>query len=232
MSGDSTDILLPYPLIRREVLSVEEAIAYRRSIRSFKNTPISIEHLSQILWAAYGITDVDRGFLSTPSAGATFPLEVYVVIGEKMVRVSNEMYLDAGIYRYNNYTHKLTTIALGDYRYQLYRSSLYQEWVRDAAVDIVICAVYERTTNYYGERGYRYVYMEVGHAGQNIYLMATALGLGTVAIGAFKDDDVKRILRLPQNVHPLYIMPIGVPTKTHRITEKSLAEYISRNRLR
>lgn len=224
------EIALPYPLIRKNVLSVEEAIAYRRSIRSFKNVPISIEQLSQILWATYGVTDTHRNFLSTPSAGATYPLEIYAVVGKNTVKVSEEHYLEAAVYKYDSHAHKLTPVLPGDYREALYRSSLHQTWVKEAAVDIVICAIYERTTGYYGERGYRYVYMEVGHAGQNIYLMATALGLGTVAIGAFRDNEVKHILRLPQNVHPLYIMPIGVPNRIHKVTEKELAEYINRHR--
>lgn len=224
------DILLPYPLIRKNVLSVEEAIAYRRSIRNFKNDPITLEHLSQILWATYGVTDVRRGFLSTPSAGATFPLEIYVVVGKNRVKISENQFLDAGIYRYDSYAHKLVFIGLGDHTEDLYRATLHQEWVRTAAINIVICAIYERTTGYYGERGYRYVYMEVGHAGQNIYLMATALGLGTVAIGAFRDLEVKKLLKLPNNVHPLYIMPVGVPTYVHKVTEKELAEYINRYR--
>lgn len=221
---------LPYPLIRKNVPSVEEAIASRRSIRSFKNQPISIEQLSQILWAAYGVTDVKRGFLSTPSAGATFPLELYVVVGKNTVKISEDRYLEAAIYKYDNYGHKLLEITPGDYRDALFRASLRQPWVKDAAVDIIICAIYERTTMYYGERGYRYVYMEVGHAGQNIYLITTALGLGTVAIGAFRDSEVKQLLRLPHNIHPLYIMPIGVPEQIPRISEKELAEFIETHR--
>uniref|UniRef100_A0A7C4NN81 SagB/ThcOx family dehydrogenase n=1 Tax=Ignisphaera aggregans TaxID=334771 RepID=A0A7C4NN81_9CREN len=226
-----TEVFLPYPCIRKGVLSVEEAIAYRRSIRSFKREPISLDQLSQILWALYGVTDPDHRFLATPSAGATYPLEVYVVIGDNAVKDLNNRYLDAGVYRYDNHAHKLDFLISGDLREELYKACLHQSWVRDAAVNIVMCAAYERTTSYYGERGYRYVHFEVGHAGQNVYLMATALGLGTVAIGAFKDLDVKRILKLPPNVHPLYIMPVGVPTRSYTVTEKELTEYINEHRI-
>uniref|UniRef100_A0A7C2ZPY6 SagB/ThcOx family dehydrogenase n=1 Tax=Ignisphaera aggregans TaxID=334771 RepID=A0A7C2ZPY6_9CREN len=231
MTSAEPEVLLPYPRIRKNLLSVEEAIAYRRSIRSFREEPITIEQLSQILWAAYGVTDPRRRLLSTPSAGATFPLEIYVVISREAVKVSESKHLEAGVYRYENMPHKLVLLFQGDFRDGLYKASLHQSWVRNAPVSIVICAVYERTSGYYGERGYRYVHFEVGHASQNIYLMATALGLGTVAIGAFRDDDVKQLLKLPQNTHPLYIMPIGVPVKSHMVAEEELAKFIDKNRL-
>ncbi|MEM1645834.1 MAG: SagB/ThcOx family dehydrogenase [Ignisphaera sp.] len=229
--GGTTEVFLPYPRIRKEVLSVEEAIAYRRSIRNFKKEPISLDHLSQLLWALYGITDPKHGFLATPSAGATYPLEIYVVVGNNTVKVSDDQYIDAGVYKYDNYAHKLILLVSGDLREELYRACLHQSWIREAAISIVISAVYERTTSYYGERGYRYVHFEVGHAGQNLYLMATALGLGTVAIGAFRDQDVKRILKLPPSVNPLYIMPIGVPAYPYTITERELAKYIKEYRI-
>jgi SagB-type dehydrogenase family enzyme len=92
----------------------------------------------------------------------------------------------------------------------LARVALNQTWVSEGAIDIVITAVYERTTGKYGERGIRYVHMEAGHASENIYLQAVALGLGMVTIGAFDDDDVKKVLSLPDNEAPLYIMPVGL----------------------
>lgn len=228
--GLGKEIPLPYPRIRKNVLSVEEAIAFRRSIRSFKQEPITLEQLSQILWATYGVTEPRRGFLAVPSAGATFPLQIFVVIGKNGVKVSDDVYVEPGVYEYENYAHKLVLKVSGDYVEDLYKACLYQSWVREAAINIVICAVYERTTGYYGERGYRYVHFEVGHAGQNVYLMATALGLGTVAIGAFKDREVKQILRLSEGVEPLYIMPVGVPMHRYSVEEKDIAKFVDRNR--
>ncbi|RLG82604.1 MAG: nitroreductase, partial [Thermoprotei archaeon] len=134
----------------------------------------------------------------------------YVVVGDRGVSTGNG-FLEAGVYRYDVRRHALVLVKRGDVRDALARAALDQEWVRNAPVDIVICAVYERTTRIYGERGYRYVYIEVGHAGQNIYLMATALRLGTVAVGAFYDERVAEIIGARRGEHPLYIMPVGVP---------------------
>ncbi len=223
-------VLLPLPKIRKEVLSVEEALAYRRSIRSYEDKPLTLEQLSQLLWAAYGITETRYGFKTCPSAGATYPLEIYVVVGERGVVLPNGSFLEPGSYKYDPHSHTLKLVKRGDLRYELYRAALNQEWVLRAPVSIVICAVYERTTSVYGERGYRYVYMEVGHAGQNIYLEATALGLGTVAVGAFYDDKVQKVIGAQPDEHPLYIMPVGVPKKTYRISEQEIARYIEDHR--
>jgi len=206
------EVLLPLPKKTTTVV-VEEAILLRRSIRDYTSDPITIEQLSMILWAAQGITNVEHRFRAAPSAGATYPLEVYVVVGEKGVVLENNTYLRPGVYKYNVYRHSLTLVKEGDYREELSKAALNQRWVREAPIDIVVCAVYERTTSRYGERGIRYVHIEVGHVGQNIYLMATALGLGTVAVGAFYDDQVARIIGAKPEEHPLYIMPIGVPAK-------------------
>jgi len=219
-------ILLPYPMIRRDILSTEESIAYRRSIRDYKDEPISIEHLSQLLWATYGISETRWGLKTTPSAGATYPLEIYVVVGERKVSIPDRGYLKPGIYKYHPYTHSLKLIREGDYMEELSKAAVNQRWVKEAAINIVICAVYERTTRVYGERGYRYVYMEVGHAGQNIYLEATALNLGAVVIGAFYDDWVKDIIKAEKDEHPLYLVSIGVPKEIYRVSEDEIARYI------
>ena len=185
-------------------MSVEEAIAKRRSIRDYSKDPLTFQELSQLLWAAQGITDLNTGFRAAPSAGATYPLEVYVVIGDKGVSG-----LEAGIYHYNPLTNELKLIVKGDFRNELSSAALEQRWVKTAPVNIVLTAVYERTTRVYGDRGIRYVHMEVGHVSENIYLQATALGLGTVAVGAFNDELVQKILNLPKDRKPLYIMPVG-----------------------
>ncbi|MEM2390155.1 MAG: SagB/ThcOx family dehydrogenase [Ignisphaera sp.] len=223
-------ILLPYPMIRKNVLSTEEAIAFRRSVREYQNMPISIEQLSQLLWATYGVSETRHGLKTTPSAGATYPLEMYIVVGEEKVTLPDASALQAGVYKYDPYTHSLRLVRAGNFMEELSKAAVNQRWVKEAAVNIVICAAYERTTRVYGERGYRYVYMEVGHAGQNIYLEATALNLGAVVIGAFHDDWVKSIVNADENEHPLYIVSVGVPREIYRISEDEIAKYIDSRR--
>jgi len=185
---------------------LEEVIAGRRSVRDFTPEPISQLQLSQILWSAQGITDTSWKHRAVPSAGATYPLEIFVVCGTNGVEA-----IDGGIYGYNIDSHSLTLLHKGDVRSELARAALGEEGIYEAPVDIVICAVYSRTLARYGSRGERYVHMEVGHAGQNIYLQATALGLATFAIGAFDDEQVREVLRLDKEYKPLYIMPLGKP---------------------
>ncbi|MFA4720157.1 SagB/ThcOx family dehydrogenase [Pyrococcus kukulkanii] len=192
-------IKLPEPRLTGE-MSVEEAIAKRRSIRRYRNESLTLQELSQLLWAAQGITEPNRKFRAAPSAGATYPFEVYVVVG----RVEG---LEPGIYHYDPFSHSIKLIKRGDFRRALQKAALNQAWVGSAAIDIVLVAYYERTTKYYGERGRMYVHMEAGHIGQNIYLQATALNLGTVAVGAFYEDQVAEILGV--DGVPLYIFPVG-----------------------
>jgi SagB-type dehydrogenase family enzyme len=187
-------------------MSVEQAIQQRRSIRSYANDPLSIQDISQLMFATQGITDPTERFRAAPSAGATYPLEVYVVVGNNCVEE-----LAGGFYRYDPHKHLLVYISKGDLRSSLAEAALGQSWLKEAPINIVIAAVYERTTNRYGERGVRYVHMEAGHVGQNIYLQAIARGLGTVAVGAFHDNQVQQILQLPSDQKPLYIFPIGYP---------------------
>jgi SagB-type dehydrogenase family enzyme len=188
-------------------VSLEEAITRRRSVRDFTPEPLSQSQLSQILWSAQGISNTSSGYRTVPSAGATYPLEIFVVCGTNCVEGIGD-----GIYHYNIDSHSLTLHYRGDVRLDLARVALNQEFIYEAPVDIIICALYERTTLHYGSRGERYVPIEVGHAGQNIYLQATALGLGTVAIGAFHDEEVREVLRLDKQYKPLYIMPVGKPS--------------------
>jgi len=186
--------------------SLEEAIARRRSIRHFSSEPVTLPQLSQILWAAQGITDTSMAYRAIPSAGATYPLEIMVSCGQTTIDD-----IVAGIYHYNMDSHSLTLHHKGDVRLELAGAALNQDFIYEAPVDIIVCAVYSRTLTRYGERGERYVHIELGHAGQNIYLQATALGLATAAIGAFNDEQVKKILRLDKQYQPLYIMPLGKP---------------------
>ena len=189
-----------------DTMSVEEAIQRRRSIRSYAVEPLSLQDISQLMWAAQGITDPAGNLRAAPSAGATYPLEVYVVVGRSCV-----IELDEGLYRYDLYKHQLEYILKDDLRSSLAEAASGQGWVREAPINVVIAAVYERTISRYGERGIRYVHMEAGHVGQNLYLLAVARGLGMVVVGAFHDDQVQGLLQLPKDQKPLYIIPIGHP---------------------
>ena len=193
---------LPEPEKSGEI-SVEEALENRRSRRNFQDTALSAEQLSQILWAAYGISEPVRGLRTAPSAGALYPLEIYVVIG-------NVSGIEAGVYKYDARDHKITQTKSGDIRAELSAAALNQAMVRAAPVTVVYTAVFSRIEGRYGERGReRYVYMEIGHSAQNIYLQTEALGLGTCAIGAFTDSMVSELLTLPPEEEPLYFMPVG-----------------------
>jgi len=194
-------IILPEPMFAGD-MSVERALAERRSRRDFQERALYKEQLSQLLWAAYGVTEPMRGLRTSPSAGATYPLEIYAVVG-------NVHGLEPGVYRYISDGHKLELVVSGDVRAELMEAAVGQRMVGDAPVTIFYSAVFERTTDIYGERGVKYVYMEIGHSAQNIYLQAEAMGLGTCAIGAFIDADVRRILNLPDDEEPLYMMPVG-----------------------
>ncbi|MEM2112425.1 MAG: SagB/ThcOx family dehydrogenase [Candidatus Bathyarchaeia archaeon] len=222
-------ILLPLPKKVSE-LTVEETILLRRSIREYTSNPVNLSDLAMILWAAYGITEPNLGFKATPSAGATYPLEVYVVIGEIGVK-SKEGFLGGGVYRYEPDSHSLLLVKSGDYRRELMEAALGQSWVSEAPLNIVICAVFERTASVYGERGrIRYVPMEAGHAGQNIYLMATALNYGTVVVGAFYDELVSKVIDAKPEEKPLYIIPVGVPKSPPKTSFEDIGEYIASRR--
>jgi len=190
---------LPAPHLKGKT-SVEQALSKRRSVRTYKDEPLTIEQISQLCWSAQGITS-DWGGRTAPSAGAKYPLEVFLV-------VENVDGLDPGVYHYNPSDHSLRKKIDGDKREDLYASALWQKPVIRAPVNFVISGVYERTMEKYGERGKRYVHMEVGHVCQNIYLQAEALNLGTVVIGAFDDQKVKKVLNLKKE-EPFAIMPVG-----------------------
>ena len=193
---------LPKPELEGTV-SVEEALQGRRSVRRYKDDPLTLAEVSQLLWAAQGITDEARGYRTAPSAGALYPLEVTLVVGT----VTG---LDPGVYKYDPREHELEKLDDGDKRAALADAALGQGSVRTGAVDIVFTAIYERVTGKYRERGVRYTHMEAGHAAQNVYLQAESLGLGTVVIGAFDDDAVAKVVGTTDDrERPLYIMPVG-----------------------
>ena len=181
-------------------MSIEEALEQRRSTRDFSSAGLVLDDVSRLLWAAQGITS-RRGFRTAPSAGALYPLELYVVAGD----VAG---LSPGVYRYRPKQHDLVPVASGDRR-KLLASAARQGWLGRAPAVLLITGVCERTMAKYGQRGRRYVHMEAGHAAQNVYLAATAQGLGTVMVGAFHDKEVQELLSLPADHEPLGLMPVG-----------------------
>ncbi len=228
-------IKLPEP--RQESrTSVEVALRRRRSAREFQRAALTLAEISQLLWATQGITEPE-GKRTAPSAGALYPLEVFLVVGKPVGEGERPREpkhlgksglagtlalpgsdskaapgaLPAGLYRYRPQGHELVCVAEGDKRAKLAAAALDQDWLTDAPVIIVIAAVYERTARKYRQRAERYVHMEVGHAAQNVHLQAVALELGTVVVGAFDDAEVKRVLALADNEQPLCLMPVGKP---------------------
>ena len=181
----------------------EDLLRARRSVRKFANLPVTLDQVVRLLWAAQGNVAA-TGFRTVPSAGALYPLAVYAVAGH----IEG---LEQGVYKYVPRDNSLSPIHRGDSRSALCVAALGQEWVRHAPALLVFAADYSHTALRYHDRAERYVHMEAGHAAQNVYLLATALGLATVAVGAFDDGQAAHALGLPPNEHPLYILPIGVP---------------------
>jgi SagB-type dehydrogenase family enzyme len=202
MASGNREVALPEPSLEGEV-PVERALGLRRSVRAFSPDPLPISAVSQVLWAAQGITD-PTGLRTAPSAGALYPLEVYLVAGD----VSG---IRAGVYRYDPRRHRLLLVRDGDPRAGVAEAALDQDWVAKAPAIVVIAAVYERTARKYGKRAERYVHMEAGHAAQNVYLQAAALGLGTTMVGAFRDEDLSRVLGLTGHTKPVGLLPVGKP---------------------
>lgn len=200
VSGEAEDIQLPQPYDDGHV-SVEKALLLRRSVREYSDSPLALNEISQLLWAAQGNTS-PAGFRTAPSAGALYPLVIYLVAG-------NVNDLPPGVYRYKPKSHALANVIKGDKRAELSAAALGQSCVKKSAAVIVLAAVYERTMRKYGQRGIRYVHIEAGHASQNIYLQAVSQDLGTVEIGAFDDEKVKKALHMLTIEQPLSIMPVG-----------------------
>ncbi len=186
---------LPPPALAGKV-SLEETLKLRRSVRNFSSEPLGEAEVGQLLWAAQGVTEAKRGLRTAPSAGATYPLETYILTTE-------------GCFRYLPAEHALRLHLPGDLRLGLARAAYGQECVAQAPLLVVFTAVFERTTARYGERGTMYVHMEAGHAAQNLHLQAAALGLGSVPVGAFEEEAAAGALKLPPGEKPLYIIPVG-----------------------
>jgi len=176
-------------------MSLEQAIAGRRSRRDFSSKHLTLAQIGQLTWAAQG-KDAKSGYRTTPSAGATYPLEIFVVSGD-------------GISHYLLEKHALETLRDQDIRRELASAAWGQEFIESAPLTLVFAAQFARTTKRYGQRGIRYVYMEAGHAAQNVHLQAESLGLGSVAVGAFDDAAVSKVLSLPDYLEPVYMVMVG-----------------------
>lgn len=195
--------LLPQPR-RSGVLSLEDCLASRRSRRDYAQGPLTIEEIAQLLWAAQGVTDPGHGFRTAPSAGALYPLEVYLVAGEGGVED-----LEAGLYGYLPGRHAIEKVRSGDLRQSLAAACLGQSWIAQAPAMFLLTAEYERTQRKYGARGQRYVWMEAGHASQNLLLEAEALGLAAAVVGAFDDRRLSENAGLPSARQPLAVVTVG-----------------------
>jgi SagB-type dehydrogenase family enzyme len=193
-------VKLPQPCLSGQV-PLEQALLSRRSMRTYSRDALTVDDLTQLLWAAQGVTH-SQGYRTAPSAGALYPLELYAAVGCVIG-------LPAGFYRYRCLEHALEFRSARDLRPELYRAALSQRPVERAPVTLLFTAVYGRTTATYGSRGVRYVDMEAGHAAQNLSLQAAALDLKSVVIGAFHDDEVKQAATLPADETPLYLVPVG-----------------------
>lgn len=209
-----TSIRLPQPKFQSD-FSLEKALLQRRSYRAYKKTPLSIWEISQLLFAGQGVIDGDRR--TVPSAGALFPIEVYLVAG-KIKRIP------AGIYKYQPQTHQLIKILGRDKREELAKAAFSQPWVKEAPATIVICGNFETTTRKYGERGKRFVIIEVGHVAQNICLQSTSLNLGSVCIGGFDDEKIRNLLNLEKEPRPFYLIPVGKTFKNYPKKEAEIIE--------
>lgn len=183
---------------RKGTVSIEETLEKRRSKRRFLPRRLSQGQLSQLLWAAQGV--LQRGLRTAPSAGALYPLEIYMATKD-------------GVYHYVPQKHELEQTIQGNILPELAKAALDQDFIAEAPVNFVIAAEDQRAERRYGERAARYVCIEVGHVAQNIHLQAVALGLGSVPVGAFKDDLVHQVMGLPADQRPLYIVPVGYPAE-------------------
>ena len=195
------DVDVKLPMARTSgSVSLEEAISHRRSTREFSLESPTDEQLGQLLWAAQGVTDPLHGLRAAPSAGALYPLEIYVARAD-------------GVYQYDPRVHGLSRVDARDERAALGRAAFGQAAVVHAPFVLAIVGFVTRTRAKYGGRAERYVGLEAGHAAQNVLLEATALGLAAVPIGAFDDDVIRSALGLGDDATPLYLMPVGSPVR-------------------
>jgi SagB-type dehydrogenase family enzyme len=186
---------LPAPR-KKGTLSLEETIQQRRSVRRYGAEPLDWPEIAQLLWAGQGVTDRKQNLRAAPSAGAIYPIELFVATPD-------------GFFRYAPRPHSLTVLIEQDVRAQLAAAAYNQDSLAQAGIIIILAADYAKISEHYGPAATRYTDMEAGHIAQNIALQATALGLATVPIGAFDAVQVRGILSLPANREPVYLLPIG-----------------------
>jgi SagB-type dehydrogenase family enzyme len=201
--GLGAEVVKLPPAATKGAMSVEEALKARRTVREFAARGLDLPQVAQLLWGADGLSD-PRGLRTAASAGATYPMEIYLVVGERGVAD-----LPAGVYRYLVKEHALEPGVKGDLRQAVARAALHQTWMTHAPVMVVMAAEYRRCTARYGERGIMYTHMEAGHVGTNVFLQAEALGLGAGIVGAFEDKGLGQTLQLPKEQVPLLVMPVG-----------------------
>jgi SagB-type dehydrogenase family enzyme len=194
LMGEGIDMIkLPAPDFTNA--SIEECMEARRSVRGYQDKELSLHQISNILWSAQGITEDRYGFRTAPSAGATYPLEVFIAKKD-------------GLFRYIPSSHGMKQEMSKDIRKDIAKAALGQGFISDAGLVVIITAIFERTATRYGDRAVRYVYIEAGHCAQNIHLEAVALGLGSVPVGAFRDNELTKLLKL-KDEEPIYIIPVG-----------------------
>lgn len=200
----SNMIQLPSPILKGTI-SVEEAVNARRTRRDFSDQPLTLEEWGQILWAAQGITsDGNIKKRTAPSAGALYPMELYLILGKGL---SNS--LSAGIFHYVPTKHALEQISDKNFAKGVAEASLHQSWMAEAPGMILITAEYSRITGKYGKRGIRYAHIEAGHVAQNCLLQAESLNLNVGIVGAFQDQELMDLLPIPKEHEPILILPIG-----------------------
>jgi len=191
--------------IKTETLN--HAILNRRSIRDFSKKPLSKEHLSYLIWASTGIQRKERGFeyRTAPSAGALYPIETYVVI-------NNVKNIAQGVYHYNIESNHLEEIKRGDHRSAIAEAALNQPMCYHAAAVFIWTAIFNRSKCKYGQRAYRYIYLDAGHIAENLALSATSINLGTCQIAALYDDEVNQIIDIDGITEStIYLSVVGVP---------------------
>ena len=197
----SSFINLPTPVVKSEV-SLEEALQKRKSRRQYRDEEISLEEVGQLLWSAYGINAPEGGGRTVPSAGAVYPLAVYLVARKVAM-------IEPGVYRYWPEGHRLSEIVVGTISRQLAGVAMEQSFIEKAGACLVLTANFKAMLDHYGSRGELYIWLEAGHSAQNVYLQVQSLGLGTVAVGAFDEGLVASLLSLPPEERVLYLLPVG-----------------------
>ena len=207
LANAENDFKLPKPSFTGKI-SVEAAMTKKKSVRHFANDPLTLEQVSQLLWAANGGLPVDAISGATiktlPSAGGIYPLEIFLLTGDKSVKG-----LPAGVFHYNSLSNSLLRISAEDVRMTLAQAALSQLWMASAPVTIVIAGVFSKSTAKYGPRGIQYTFMESGASNQNLYLQAEALGLRIGTVGAFEENAVSSAIKIPAGITPMLLVPVG-----------------------